>query len=164
MLLCKIQRSDLFFLLIMQTKLYSLSRLAPGRSLISSVLWSLLPCHFPLFLLPRHSSKMATGSHPFQVSVQTPLTREDTLPILEDALPILEDALPVPAGWKSVFCSSCYTHSPLSLWHKGYHFLSVLSTKTLALWTSPCSLFCPPALAIQNYLRSHYWWMDGFLH
>lgn len=119
MLLCKIQRSDPFFLLIMQTELYSLSRLAPGRSLISSVLWSLLPCHFPFFLLPRHSSKMATGSHPFQVSVQTPLTRED-------ALPILEDALPVPAGWKSAFCSSCYTQSPLNLWHKAY--ISCLSS------------------------------------
>ena len=141
----------------MQTELHSLRHLAPGRSLISSVLWSLLPCHFPLFLLPRQSSKRATCSHPFQVSVQTPLPREDTLPILEDALP-------VPAGWKSVFCFSCYTHSPLNLWHKGYHFLSVLSTKTLALWTSPCSLFCPLALAIQNYLRSHYWWMDGILH
>lgn len=157
MLLCKIQRSDLFFLFTMQTALYSLSPLAPGRSLISSVLQSLLPCHFTLFLLPRHSSKMAAGSQSFQVSVQTPLTRED-------ALPILEDALPVPAGWKSVFCSSCYTHSPLNLWHKAYHFLSVLSTQTLAWWTSPCSLFCSLVLGIQNYLRSHYWWMNGFLH
>lgn len=154
---CKIQRSHLFFLLIMQTALYSLSHLAPGRPLISSILQPLLPHHFPLFLLPRHCSKMATGSQPFQVSVQTPLTRED-------ALPILEDALPVPAGWKSVFCSSCYTHSPLNLWHKAYHFLSVLSTQTLALWTSPCLLFCPPVLGIRNYLRSHYWWMNGFLH
>ena len=75
----------------MQTALYSLSHLAPGRPLTSSVLQPLLPHHFPLFLLRRHCSKMATGSQPFQVSVQTPLTRED-------ALPILEDALPVPAG------------------------------------------------------------------
>lgn len=82
---------------------------------------------------------MATGSHPFQVFVQTSLTREDS------AHPGGCSASPC---WMEISILLLLLHTqPLKPLTQGLHFLSVLSTETLALWTSPCSSFVPRLLA-----------------